>query len=407
MSLKELVLNETGYFGEFGGRYVPELLVPIMDELKDAFYKFKDDADFLRELDDLYRNFSGRPTPLVHCKNLTEKIGGAQIYLKNEGLNHTGAHKINHCLGQVLLAKCLGKKRIIAETGAGQHGVATATVCAKMGLECTVYMGAKDYKRQRPNVFWMERLGATVIPVHEGGQILRDAINEALRDLISNPEDTHYLLGTVCGPHPYPAMNTYFQKIVGMEVKDQLGKLPDVLVAAVGGGSNAMGLFHDFLDDEVRMVAVEAGGKGVSKIGDHAARFQGGSVGVVEGFKSYFLQDEEGQIQETISVSAGLDYSGVGPQIAYLVDSGRLEVTYAKDNEVLEAFEILAQQEGIFAAMESSHALVEALKIAAEMNPDQVVVFNCSGRGDKDLFITAKHFDRTGFNNYLEEYIHE
>ena len=407
MSLKELMLNETGYFGEFGGRYVPELMVPIMDELRDEFFACKDNEEFLAELNKMRHTFSGRPTPLYHCENLSAKLGGAQIYLKNEGLNHTGAHKINHCLGQALLAKKLGKKRVIAETGAGQHGLATATVCAKLGLECTVYMGAKDYKRQRSNVFWMERLGATVVPVYEGGQVLRDAINDAMRDLISNPVDTHYLLGTVCGPHPYPAMNTYFQSIVGQEVREQLGKLPDVLVAAVGGGSNAMGMFHDFLDDDVRMIAVEAGGKGVEELGDHAARFEGGTKGVVEGFKSYFLQNEDGQIEETSSISAGLDYSGVGPQIAYLVDSGRLEVTYAEDGEVMEAYDILAKNEGIFAAMESSHALVEALKIAPTMSSDQVIIFNCSGRGDKDLFITASYFDKKNFNSFLKEYIDE
>lgn len=400
-SLKKYIINRSGHFGIYGGRYVPELLIPIMQELEDEFYKAIKDPKFKKDLQDLYSNYSGRPTPLYYCENLTKKLGGAKIFLKNEGLNHTGAHKINHCLGQALLARRLGKKRIIAETGAGQHGLATATVCAKLGLDCTVYMGAKDYKRQQPNVFWMQRLGAKVVPVHQGGQILRDAINEAMRDLISNPEDTHYLLGTVCGPHPYPAMNTYFQSIVGKEVrrqiKKQIGKLPDYLVACVGGGSNAMGLFHDFLDDkQIKMIAVEAGGKRIKeteKKADHAARFQTGKVGVVEGFKSYFLQNKDGQIKETHSISAGLDYSGVGPQLAYLKDIGRITPSYALDKDVLKSYELLAKTEGIFAAMESSHGLTEVIKLAPKLPKSKSIVFNCSGRGDKDLFIVTKEFN--------------
>ncbi|MDP2691239.1 MAG: tryptophan synthase subunit beta [bacterium] len=411
-SLKHYLLNGSGHFGLYGGRYLPELLIPIMEDLEKAFYAAIDDHKFLEELENLYSNYSGRPTPLTFCENLTRKLGGAKIFLKNEGLNHTGAHKINHCLGQALLAKRLGKKRIIAETGAGQHGLASATVAAKFGMECTVYMGAKDYDRQRPNVFWMERLGAKVVAVEEGGQILRDAISAALRDLISNPLDTHYLLGTVCGPHPYPVMNTFFQKIIGIEVREQLkkqeGKLPDYLVACVGGGSNAMGLFHDFLDDpEVKMIAVEAGGKGIHSKGsrfDHAARFQEGEVGVVEGFKSYFLQDANGQIGETQSISAGLDYSGVGPQLAYLKDLGRIEAYFALDTEIMEAYQMLAEQEGIFAAMESTHALVEVIKLAPKLKKDQIIVFNCSGRGDKDLFITTQHFDKKRFNAFLQQF---
>lgn len=412
-SLKEYMINNSGRFGDYGGRYIPEMLIPIMEELETEFYQAIEDPEFLADLKNLYQNYSGRPTPLYFCENLTKQLGGAKIYLKNEGLNHTGAHKINHCLGQVLLAKRLGKKRIIAETGAGQHGLASATVAAKMGLECTVYMGNKDYLRQRPNVFWMERLGAEVKPVFHGGQILRDAINEALRDLITNPEDSHYLLGTVCGPHPYPAMNTYFQGIVGREVKEQIlkenGKLPDYLVACVGGGSNAMGLFYEFLDDkEVKMIGVEAGGKGITGSGnkcDHAARFAGGEVGVVEGFKSYFLQDQNGQIMETHSISAGLDYSGVGPQIAYLHDVGRLKMQYALDDEVLDAYELLAKTEGILPAMESTHGLVEVIKMAKEIPKDKVIVFNCSGRGDKDLFIVSKYFDRAGFSGFLKDWL--
>ncbi len=411
-SLKKYVLNKNGRFGKFGGGYVPEVLMPMMEELEQEFYKAIRDKDFKKELCKLYHSYSGRPTPLHFCENLTKKLGGANIFLKNEGLNHTGAHKINHCLGQGLLAKQMGKKRIIAETGAGQHGLASATVAAKLGLECTVYMGAKDYARQRPNVFWMERLGAEVIPVETGGQILRDAINAALRDLISNPIDSHYLLGTVCGPHPYPAMNSFFQKIVGEEVKMQLkheyGKTADYLVACVGGGSNAMGLFQAFLDDkDVKLIGVEAGGKAIKKVKgkfQHAARFQDKQLGVVEGFKSYFLQDEDGQIGETQSISAGLDYSGVGPQIAYLEDIGRLEMRYALDEEVLDAYEMLCKTEGIIPAMESTHALVEVIKMAKKLPKSKTVIFNCSGRGDKDLFISTQHFDKKNFNQFLKQF---
>ena len=400
-SLKKYILNKSGHFGKFGGRYIPELLIPIMEELETEFYEAIKDQKFKNELKNLYQNYSGRPTPLYFCENLTNYLAGAQIFLKNEGLNHTGAHKINHCLGQALLAKRLGKRRLIAETGAGQHGLATATVAAKFGLDCTIYMGAKDYKRQLPNVFFMERLGAKVIPVKQGGQILRDAINAALKDLMANPKDTHYLLGTVCGPHPYPVMNTFFQSIVGREVRRQLlsqaKKSPDYLLACVGGGSNAMGLFHEFLDDvDVKMIGVEAGGMGISendKKCQHAARFQTGSIGVVEGFKSYFLQNDDGQIKETHSVSAGLDYSGVGPQIAYLKDIGRVQMSYAFDRDVLGAYELLAKQEGIFAALESCHALVEVIKLAPQLSKDKIIVFNCSGRGDKDIFIVSEKFN--------------
>lgn len=400
-NLKNYIFNKTGRFGPYGGRYIPEMLIPIMEELEKEFYKCKANLKFKKELLNLYKNYSGRPTPLYFCENLSRKLKGAKIFMKNEGLNHTGAHKINHCLGQGLIAKRLGKKRIIAETGAGQHGLATATVCAKLGLECVIYMGAKDYSRQRPNVFWMERLGAKVIPVKTGGQILRDAINEALKDLITNPKDTHYLLGTVCGPHPYPAMNAYFQSIVGKEVRQQIlaqtGHLPDYLVACMGGGSNAIGLFHEFLDDEnIKMIGVEAGGKGIKendKSCKHAARFQTGKVGVVEGFKSYFLQNNDGQIKDTQSISAGLDYSGIGPQIAYLKDIGRIKTTYALDTEVVEAYKTLAKEEGILAALESCHAVAEVIKLAPKLSKDKTIVFNCSGRGDKDLFILSKKFN--------------
>ena len=411
MDYKTTLIHKDGHFGSFGGRYVPEVLVPIMDDLRDAFFEAVEDEAFVRALQKLHRTYTGRPTPLYHCENLSEKLGGAQIFMKNEGLLHTGAHKINHCLGQALIAKRMGKKRVIAETGAGQHGLATATVCAKFGLDCTVYMGAKDYARQRPNVFWMEQLGATVIPVTDGDQTLRDAINAALRDLISHPEETHYLLGTVCGPNPYPAMNTYFQKIIGEEVRtqieDQTGGSPDYLIACVGGGSNALGLFYDFLDDEnVRMIGVEAGGKGVEGH-EHAARFQGGSVGVAEGFKSYFLQNGDGQLSSTHSISAGLDYAGVGPQIAYLQETNRVTFSYAMDRDVISAYQRLAQTEGVFAALESSHAVAEVIKLAPTLNQEQIIVFNCSGRGDKDLFIVTKELGDEGFKTFLSDELAE
>lgn len=386
---------------------MPEMLMPVMKTLEAAFFDAVKNKNFINELHYLYKNYSGRETPLYFCENLTKLLGGAKIYLKNEGLNHTGAHKINHCLGQALLAKQMGKKRLIAETGAGQHGLATATVAAKFGFKCTIYMGVKDVVRQRPNVFFMQQLGATVIPVNDGGQILRDAINAALKDLISNPEDTHYLLGTVCGPHPYPSMNTYFQKIIGEEVRKQLKKSPDYLIACAGGGSNAMGLFYEFLDDKnVKMIAVEAGGKGIKIIGDkfcHASRFNGGRVGVVEGFKSYFLQNSDGQIGETYSISAGLDYSGIGPQLAYLHDIGRVKFTYALDNDVIASYQLLARTEGIFAALESAHAVAHAIKLAPELNKNKIIVLNCSGRGDKDLFIVTEKLKDKEFKQFLKE----
>lgn len=408
-----MTFSSSGHFGKYGGRYLPELLIPVMEELEQAFFEAKKDKKFLRELQYYQRTFLGRPTPLTFCENLTRKLKGAKIYIKNEGLNMTGAHKINHCLGQALLAKKLKKKRIIAETGAGQHGLATATVAAKFGIPCTIYMGAKDYDRQRPNVFYMERLGAKVIAVQEGGKILKDAINAALRDLMTYPKETHYLLGTVCGPHPYPVINAYFQSIVGKEVKEQIfdaeKKLPDYLIACVGGGSNAMGLFSEFLNDrEVRMIGVEAGGRGIQRSGmifQHAARFQQGTVGVVEGFKSLFLQDEHGQMGKTHSISAGLDYVGVGPQLSYLFEIGRIEASYALDTEALKAYEIFAKEEGIFCALESAHAAAEVLKIAPKLSQDQVIVMNCSGRGDKDLFITTQYFDKKNFNTFLKRFI--
>ncbi len=412
-SLKKYILNRDGHFGIYGGRYLPETLIPIMEDLENEFFRAIKDKKFKSELAYLFKNYTGRPTPLYFCENLTKKLRGAKIYLKNEGLAHTGAHKINHCIGQALLAKRLGKTRLIAETGAGQHGLAVSAVAAKMGFSCTIYMGEKDFLRQKPNVFFMERAGATVIPVKEGGRTLKDAISAALRDLMSDTQNTHYLLGTVCGPHPYPVMNAYFQSVIGREVKKQIleqeGKLPDYLIASVGGGSNAMGLFHEFLEDEsVQMIGVEAGGKGIkedSKKCEHAARFQTGTLGVVEGFKSIFLQDEQGQIKNTHSISAGLDYSGVGPQISYLREIGRIQASYALDVNVLSAYQILAKEEGIFAALESSHALAEAITLAPTLSKEKIIVFNCSGRGDKDLFIVAKELDADNFKNFLKTQI--
>ncbi|MEK9166734.1 MAG: tryptophan synthase subunit beta [Patescibacteria group bacterium] len=405
-SLKKYILNRSGHFGIYGGRYLPETLIPIMEDLEKEFYRAIRDKSFKLELANLNKNYTGRPTPLYFCENLTKKVGGAKIYLKNEGLAHTGAHKINHCIGQALLAKRLGKTRLIAETGAGQHGLAVSAVAAKMGLSCTIYMGEKDFLRQKPNVFFMERAGATVIPVAEGGRTLKDAISAALRDLMSDPQNTHYLLGTVCGPHPYPVMNAYFQSVIGREVKKQI--TPDYLIASVGGGSNAMGLFYEFLDDPVEMIGVEAGGRGIkedSKKCEHAARFETGSLGVVEGFKSIFLQNEDGQIKNTHSISAGLDYSGVGPQISYLREIGRIKTSYALDSEVLNAYQMLAKEEGIFAALESSHALAETMRLAATLPKEKIIVFNCSGRGDKDLFIVAKELDPENFKNFLKTQI--
>ncbi|QQS59024.1 tryptophan synthase subunit beta [Candidatus Peregrinibacteria bacterium] len=410
MSFRKSILTSNGHFGSYGGQYVSEMLIPIMLELSDAFEKAITDESFRKDFLDIQQNYAGRPTPLYFAENLTKILGGAKIFLKNEGLVHTGAHKMNHCLGQGLLAKRMGKMRVIAETGAGQHGLATATMCAKLGLECVIYMGAKDVARQRPNVFWMEKLGATVIPVENGGQVLRDAINEALRDLVTNPYDTLYLLGTVCGPHPYPKMNTYFQKIISEEVRMQLQKqtgrvLPDAVVACVGGGSNAMGAFFDFLDDmDVQLIGVEAGGLGIEGK-DHAARFVsgkfGGSAGVSEGMKSYFLQNEDGQMRNTHSICAGLDYSGVSPIHAWLRDEGRTEYVVATDEEALEGWKMLVKHEGIIPALESAHAVAEGVRRAKEMQSDQILVINVSGRGDKDLFITTKAFGDEGFTDFL------
>ena len=382
--------DEYGYWGEYGGRFVPETLVAPLDELATGYFTVRDDPDFRSEFNDLLQNYVGRPSPLYFAKRLTETLGGAKIYLKREDLNHTGAHKINNCVGQILLARRMGKKRIIAETGAGQHGVATATVCALFGLECVVYMGTEDMRRQEVNVFRMRLLGAEVRGVDSGSRTLKDAINEALRDWVTNVDTTYYLLGSALGPHPYPLMVRDFQCIIGREAREQIlekeERLPDVLVACVGGGSNSIGLFHPFLNDEsVRMIGVEAGGRG-GNLGEHAARFMdGGNVGVLQGTKSYLLQDENGQIAMTHSVSAGLDYASIGPEHAFLHDTTRIEYASANDEEALAAFKTLSEMEGIIPALESSHAVAHAIKIAPDLGRDQIMIVNLSGRGDKDI----------------------
>ncbi len=401
--------DSKGLFGAFGGAYVPEMLIPALDELSKAYEKAKADPSFEKELLEIYKNYVGRPSALYFAENLTKKLGGAKIYIKNEGLNHTGAHKINHCVGQALLAKRMGKKRLIAETGAGQHGLATATVAAKFGFECTVFMGEVDVARQRSNVFWMEQLGAKVVPVTYGTKRLKDAVMAALQDWISNTKDSYYLLGSALGPHPYPSMIRDFQSIIGLEVKEQImeseGRQPDYLIACVGGGSNAMGLYNAFLDDKkVKLIGVEAGGKGIIKIGEHATRFSGSAKpGVVEGYKSYFITNKDGQMEKTHSISAGLDYSGIGPEHARLKESGRATYTYATDEKVLAAFKELALTEGIFPALESAHAVAEAIRLAPTLSKDKIIVVNLSGRGDKDIFIVGEALGDKKWKEYLRE----
>ncbi len=386
--------TKKGYFGDFGGRFVPETLMYALEELEEKYEEIKRDESFWSELNYLLRVYAGRPTPLFFAKNLTEYVGGAKIYLKREDLLHTGAHKINNTLGQALLTKRINKNRVVAETGAGQHGVATATACALLGIDCVVYMGEEDARRQELNVFRMKLLGAEVRIVKSGSRTLKDAINEALRDWVTNVENTHYILGSVVGPHPFPTIVRDFQKIIGEETKQQIleaeGRLPDAVVACVGGGSNAIGIFHSFINDEhVRLIGVEAAGMGV-ETGKHAASLNGGSVGVLHGMKSYFLQDEEGQILSTHSVSAGLDYPGVGPEHAYLKAIGRAEYLTATDEEALEGFKLLSKTEGIIPALESAHAVIRAVDIARELGKGGVVVINLSGRGDKDMYQVMK-----------------
>ena len=384
--------DSLGHWGRYGGRFVPETLMAPLVELSEAYESAGRDESFQKELESLLRDYAGRPTPLFRTERLSEFAGNARIYLKREDLLHTGAHKINNTLGQVLLARRMGKRRIIAETGAGQHGVATATVCALFGLECVVYMGAEDMRRQALNVFRMELLGAEVRQVSAGSRTLKDAINEALRDWVTNVADTYYLLGSALGPHPYPLMVREFQSVIGTEARTQIvnqaGRLPDVLIACVGGGSNSLGLFHPFLTDEsVRMIGVEAGGTG-NALGQHAARFNelgGGRPGVLQGTMSYVLQDEHGQIATTHSISAGLDYPSIGPEHAFLHDSGRVKYTSVSDDEALEAFQTLPKLEGIIPALESAHAVAHGLKVAPEMRRDEILIVNLSGRGDKDV----------------------
>jgi len=378
-----------GHFGPYGGRFVPETLMHPLMELEAEYVRVQHDPEFQRELQYYLREFAGRPTPLYFAERLTRELGGARLYLKREDLLHTGAHKINNCLGQVLLARRMGKSRVIAETGAGQHGVATATVAAMFGLQCTVYMGALDCERQALNVYRMRLLGAEVVAVQAGQKTLKEAINEAMRDWVTHVRHTHYILGTAYGAHPYPVMVRNFQRIIGDEARRQIlekeERLPDLLVACVGGGSNALGLFYPFLEDlSVRMLGVEAGGEGI-RAGKHAARFQGGSLGVLQGTRSYLLQDEHGQIQLTHSVSAGLDYAAVGPEHAWLRDQGRVEYTYATDDQALEAFLRLARSEGIIPALESAHAVAGAIARAPTMGKDTLLIINLSGRGDKDV----------------------
>ncbi|MDA0708836.1 MAG: tryptophan synthase subunit beta [bacterium] len=381
--------DEHGHFGPYGGQYVPETLMALLEDLEAAYNEAKADPAFHAELAKYLREFVGRPTSLYFAQRLTEQLGGARIYLKREDLAHTGAHKINHAMGQILLAKRMGKTRIIAETGAGQHGVATATVAAMFGLTCEIFMGEEDMVRQSLNVFRMRLLGAKVTAVTSGSKTLKDAINEAIRDWVSNVDDTFYIFGSVLGPHPYPMIVRDFQKVIGLEARSQIlemeGRLPDALVACVGGGSNSIGLFHAFLNDgDVRMIGVEAGGRGI-KSGEHAARFQGGALGVLHGSRIYLLQTDDGQIALTHSVSAGLDYSGVGPEHCFLRDMARTEYTFATDDEALEGFQRLSRTEGIIPALESAHAIAHVCKLAPEMGPDKIIIVNLSGRGDKDV----------------------
>ena len=389
--------DKNGNFGQYGGRYVAETLMPLILDLEKKYLFYKKNKKFNDEFSELSKDYIGRPSPLYYAKNLTEYLGGAKIYFKRDELNHTGAHKINNCLGQVLLALRMNKKRIIAETGAGQHGVATATVCALFGLECIVYMGKKDIERQKPNVFKMNLLGAKIVPVESGSASLKDAMNEALRDWVSNVENTFYIIGTAAGPHPYPMMVRDFQSIIGKELKNQIikkeNRLPDSLVACIGGGSNSLGLFYNFLDDKkVSLYGVEAGGKGI-KTGQHAASLSAGKPGVLHGNKTYLIQDSAGQIKEAHSISAGLDYPGIGPEHSWLKDTGRVKYVYANDKDAIKAFKICCKLEGIIPALEPAHALSFVLKFAAKQNKKHILVMNMCGRGDKDLDSIAKYLN--------------
>ncbi len=399
-------MKDRGYYGNFGGAFLPEILVATFDELNTRFQEIKNDPDFWGTYTRLMASYSCRPTPLTFAANLTRHFGGAKIYIKREDLNHTGAHKVNNVMGQGLLVQKMGKTRVIAETGAGQHGVATATMAAKFGLDCTIYMGEVDVMRQRPNVFWMEQLGATVIPVTDGTRILKDAINEAFRDWVTNMDTTHYVLGTACGPHPFPEMVSYFQSIIGKEARKQIldieGRLPDKIFACVGGGSNAMGIFSGFFDDPVELVGVEAGGKGIDS-GLHASRLctDDASPGIAQGYKTYFLQDDDGQMKETHSISAGLDYVGVSPILAQMHDEGKARFEYATDDEVIAALKLTMTKEGIIPALESAHAFARAFKEAPNMSKDEIIIINQSGRGDKDIFTVADAFDDPKWKEFI------
>ena len=386
--------DERGHFGIFGGRYVAETLMPLILDLEKAYSDAKADPAFKAELDNLNTHYTGRPSPLYFAERLTEHLGGAKVYFKRDELNHTGSHKINNCLGQILLAKRMGKTRIIAETGAGQHGVATATVCARFGLPCVVYMGATDVERQKPNVFRMKLLGAEIVPVTAGAGTLKDAMNEALRDWVTNVDDTYYLIGTAAGPHPYPELVRDFQSVIGKETREQIlaaeGRLPDAIVAAVGGGSNAIGLFHPFLDDKsVEIWGVEAGGRGLDGH-EHCASLNAGKPGVLHGNRTYLLQDDDGQILEGHSISAGLDYPGIGPEHSWLKEIGRANYVPITDDEAMAAFQLLTRVEGIIPALEPAHALAQVVKMAPKMDKDQIIVMNLCGRGDKDIFTVGK-----------------
>ncbi len=409
---KELFeFKRPGYYGPYGGAFVPEILRTTIDELTSAFEEAYADPAFWPQYVDVMQSYSCRPTPISYLENLSRQLGGARIYCKREDLNHTGAHKANNVMGQGLLVKRMGKSRVIAETGAGQHGVATATMAARMGLECTIYMGAVDVERQRPNVFWMEQLGAEVIAVTDGTATLKDAINEAMRDWAASMENTHYVMGTVCGPHPFPQMVTYFQSIIGKESYQQMqkmtGGLPDHVYACVGGGSNATGIFLAFLDENnIELIGVEAGGKGI-ETGLHASRMQGGQLGVAQGYKTYFLQDAEGQMQETHSVAAGLDYIGIGPILSYLHDQKRVRFESATDEEVVEAAKMLIRQEGIIPALESSHAFAAVIREAPKMKKEQVILVNLSGRGDKDIFNIADAIGDEKWKLFLKQKVQQ
>ena len=401
-------MRNRGYYSEFGGAYIPEISVTTFNELEEVFDQAKNDPSFWQSYEQLMASYSGRATPLTPVENLSEHFGGAQIYVKREDLNHTGAHKANNVMGQGLLVKRMGKTRVIAETGAGQHGVATATMAAKFGFDCTIYMGEVDVARQRPNVFWMERLGATVIPVTDGSRTLKDAINEAFRDWVTNMDSTHYVLGTACGPHPFPEMVTYFQSIIGQEARRQVlkqtGKLPKRVYACVGGGSNAMGIFSGFLDDSVELVGAEAGGFGLDS-GLHASRLASndGSVGIAQGYKTFFLQDDDGQMRETHSVAAGLDYIGVSPILAHLQSTGRARFEAVTDQEAIAALSLTIRQEGLIPALESSHAFAQAFKEVGALSTDDIVIINQSGRGDKDIFTVADAFDDPGWRTFIKD----